>query len=297
MSTDPTMNPDPTMRSEPTVLVLHPGDMGAAIGTILRGKGLRVCWVSEGRSSESARRAAQAGLEAVPTLGAALASADIVLSVCPPHGAQALATEVATEVATTGFKGLYIDANAISPTRSLRIEEIVTSAGARFLDGGIIGPPPRGAATARLYLAGADAGWIAALFSAGALTGIALQGPAGQASALKMAYAAWNKGTIALLASLRALAAQQGIEAALLEEWRLTDADVLKRCDRVPSNAFKAWRWEAEMEEIADTFAQAGLPDGFHRSAAQVYARMHGFKDNVDAPTLAEVGDTLRRTR
>ncbi len=288
MSADVT-TPGAGHEPSPTVLILHPGAMGSAIGARLRTAGTRTCWVAEGRSAASVRRAQAAGLEAVPSLAQGLAQADVVLSVCPPHAAFA----VAASVAKAGYRGIYVDANAISPDSTLRVGALVQDGGARFVDGGIIGPPPVAGAGARLYLSGAHAMAIAPLFDVSPLSAIVLDGPAGQASALKMAYAGWNKGTIALLASLRAFAARHGLDDALLAEWRGSDPEVIGRCARVAASAHKAWRWEAEMHEIADALAGAGLPDGFHRSAADVYARLHGFKDLRDAPTLDAINDPL----
>lgn len=281
-----------------SILLLHPGAMGAAIGARLCAIGHRVSWVSEGRSAETVERANAAGLRGVASLPAALEQTDIVLSVCPPHGAIALANAVAEAMRAGGFRGIYVDANAISPASSIEVGAIVEAAGARFVDGGIIGPPPAtgldgSTSNARLYLSGREAVTIARALDAPPLATRVLDGPIGKASALKMAYAGWNKGTIALLASLRALAASHGLDDALLAEWQQSDPDVVKRCGRVPANARKAWRWEAEMQEIADTFAQAGLPDGFHRSAAVVYARMHRFRQSDAAPPIEALNDAL----
>src|SRR6266511_3626715 len=121
-----------------TVALLHPGEMGAAIGACLGGRGLRVVWASAGRSAATRSRAKAAGLEDLGPLERALGAANIVLSVCPPHGALALAREVAGH----GFSGIYIDANAISPATVRNIGRLVEASKATFVDGGIIGPPP-----------------------------------------------------------------------------------------------------------------------------------------------------------
>jgi hypothetical protein len=124
---------------------------------------------------------------------------------------------------------------------------------------------------------------------------ITLEGPVGAASALKICYAAWNKGATALLAGIRALAEQEGVDAALLAEWKISLPDITKRSEVVSVSARKAWRWIAEMEEIAASFAAAGLPAGFHLAAADIYRRLEGFKDAAKAPTLAEVRAALLR--
>src|SRR2546422_26954 len=136
-----------------TVALLHPGEMGAAIGACLGGLGLRVVWASAGRSAATRSRAKAAGLEDLGALERALGVADIVLSVCPPHGALALAREVAGH----GFSGVYIDANAISPATVRTIGRVVEDAEATFVDGGIIGPPPVPGVSSRIYLSGGRA--------------------------------------------------------------------------------------------------------------------------------------------
>jgi len=241
------------------VAVLHPGEMGAAIGACLAARGLRVVWASDGRRAATRSRAAAAGIEDLGSLKRTLGAADIVLSVCPPHGALALAREVAG----LGFRGIYVDANAISPESARKVGRAVEKAGASFVDGGIIGPPPVEGGRSRMYLSGARADEVAALFTGSNLHAIALQGPPGAASALKACYAGWTKGATALLAAIRVLARHEGVDAALLAEWKLSQPDLEKRSEVITVQARKAWRWIGEMEEIAASFEATGLPGGF----------------------------------
>jgi hypothetical protein len=142
---------------------------------------------------------------------------------------------------------------------------------ADFVDGGIIGPPPSRPGTTRLYLSGASAGRVAGLFADTPVDARVLSAVAGDASALKMAYAAWTKGSAALLLAIRATADAHGVAEPLLEEW---GPELVERSERAQLSAReKGWRWIAEMEEIAATFAAAGQPDGFHRAAAEIYRR------------------------
>ena len=274
-----------------TVALLHPGEMGAAIGACLCGRGLRVVWASAGRSTATRSRANAAGLEDLGALQRALGVADIVLSVCPPHGA----LELAREVAGHGFRGVYVDANAVSPATVRNIGRVVEAAEATFVDGGIIGPPPVPGVSSRIYLSGGRARDVAALFAGSNLEATPLDSAAGAASALKACYAAWTKGATALLAAIRALATHEGVEAALLEEWKHSQPELPKRSEVVTAQARKAWRWIGEMEEIAASFEAAGLPAGFHLAAADLYRRLEGFKDGTTAPALAEVTAAFRR--
>jgi 3-hydroxyisobutyrate dehydrogenase-like beta-hydroxyacid dehydrogenase len=268
-----------------TVALLHPGEMGAAIGACLGGRGLRVVWASAGRSAATRSRANAAGMEDLGTIGRALGAASVVLSVCPPHGALALAREVAGH----GFSGVYIDANAVAPETVRNIGRVVEAAEATFVDGGIIGPPPIPGVSSRIYLSGGRARDIAAMFAGSRLEAIPLDGAAGAASALKACYAGWTKGATALLAAIRALAIHEGVEAALLDEWKRSQPELQKRSEVITVQARKAWRWIGEMEEIAASFEAAGLPGGFHLAAADLYRRLEGFKGGAAPPALAEV--------
>ena len=270
--------------------ILHPGEMGAAVGAAARLNGARVLWASAERSAATRTRAEAAGLEDVGTLAHVVGESALILSICPP----ASAADVAREVAGLGFRGAFVDANAVAPASSRAIGDIVTAGGARFVDGGIVGPPPHRAGTTRLYLSGAGASEVAARFATGPLTAIALEGEAGAASALKMAYAGWNKGSQALLLAIRALAAHEGVDDALVREWALSMPDLARRTEQaVAANTRKAWRFVGEMHEIAATFESTGLPDGFHAAAAEIFARMAHWKDVPRAPSLAEVQKAL----
>jgi 3-hydroxyisobutyrate dehydrogenase-like beta-hydroxyacid dehydrogenase len=250
--------------------IVHPGEMGAAVGGVLAGAGHEVSWASAGRSAQTAARAQAAGLSDAGTVDALARRCEVIVSLCPPHAA------LETAAAVAGFAGVYVDANAISPRSAAEVAAIVGRGGATSVDGGVIGLPPRSAGTTRLYLSGDGAAAIAALFDGTALDArVVAGGGATAASALKMHYAAWTKGAIALLLAIRAGAQAAGIEDALLAEWELSQPGAETRSrGGARSAAAKGWRWAAEMEEIAGTLAALGLPDGFHRAAAEVYARL-----------------------
>jgi len=244
--------------------LLHPGEMGAAVGAQLRANGHAVLWASAGRSSATAGRARAAGFEDAGSAADLASRSDVVLSVCPPHAA----VEVAGSV--SGFAGLYVDANAIAPATARTIAGLHR----RFVDGGIVGPPPSTPGTTRLYLSGPEAAAVAGLFAGSAVEAEVVSGEPGAASAVKVAYAAWTKGSSALLLAVRDLARAEGVEETLQREWRRSLPDLEARAERAARSAErKGWRFAGEMDEIADTFAAAGLPDGFHRAAAEVYRR------------------------
>ncbi len=274
-----------------TIALLHPGNMGVTIGAAAATSGARVLWVSEHRSAETQQRAKQAGLADAKDFAQAVRQSDVILSVCPPHAAVALAQSVAAR----GFRGIYVDANAVSRATAEKIGETVSAIGASFVDGGIIGPPVKRAGTTRLYLSGARAADVAALFSVSMLDARVIGEAPGAASALKMAYAAWTKCTDALVLAIRALAAREGVDQALLQEWALSQPDLERRSVQAAAVAVpKAWRYVGEMREIAATLVCAGLPSGFHTAAAALYERLSSFKDRTNpAPTVAAVIDAL----
>ena len=249
-----------------TVGLLHPGEMGAALGAVLRDQSNRVVWASAGRSTDTRKRAEEAGLEEAGSVEEFVRRSEVILSVCPPHAA----LEVAGSV--TGFEGVFVDANAVAPATVRELAAVVEAGGADCVDGGIVGSPPRRAGTTRLYLSGPEAESVAGLFAGSVVDARVVSGEVGTASALKMTYAAWTKGTAALLIAIGELARAEGVEPALVEEWRLSLPELPERAERAARSAqAKGWRWVGEMEEIASTFAAAGLPDGFHRAAAEVF--------------------------
>src|SRR5919108_3557584 len=273
-----------------TIGLLHPGEMGASVGAAARANGARVLWASEGRGAETRARAATADLEDAGTLAAVVAASDVIVSVCPPHAAR----DVAATVATLGFRRLYVDANAVAPATSRAIAAIVERAGGTYVDGGIIGPPPDKPGTTRLYLSGPEAPRAATMFTKGPLEAIVLPGDLTSASAIKIAYGGWNKGQQALLMSIRALATAAGVDEALIAEWQRSQPDLPKRSENAArGSSRKAWRWIAEMEEIAATFGAAGLPEGFHQASAEIYRRLAPYKDAAVPPSIEEVAKTL----
>jgi 3-hydroxyisobutyrate dehydrogenase-like beta-hydroxyacid dehydrogenase len=250
--------------------LLYPGEMGAAIGTALLEPPL---WASEGRSQATARRAS--AFDDVGGVQALIERSEVILSVCPP----AIAEETAARVAELGFDGLYVDANAISPRRMERI----AGRFARCIDGSIMAKT-----RINVYLSGdpADAAEVVALFAAdGDVQPIVLGAHIGAASAIKMAFGGWNKISAGLEAQAFAIARAYGVEHGLVAEG--VDPG------RVARSAAKAWRWVGEMNEVADTCADLGLPEGVARGAAELFGRWDHRRDDFSVP-LERLLDELR---
>lgn len=272
--------------NKPTIGILHPGNMGVSVAASARNSGCDVYWASDGRSEQTRARAEEQGLRDAGTVADLCRACEVILSVCPPHAAE----DVADEVLRCGFAGLYLDANAIAPQRAARMGEWMAAAGVSFVDGAIIGGPAWQPGATWLYLAGRDAAAVAECFAAGPLETIVMGDEVGKASALKMVYAAWTKGSTALLCGVLAAAAEYRVWDELAARW---DADregfteqSVNRARRVTE---KAWRFAGEMDEIAATFEAAGLPGGFHAAAAELYRRLAGFKDAEPTPSIEDV--------
>jgi len=266
--------------------------MGATVGATLVAGGARVLWASEGRSAATQARAREIGLQNGGPLAAVVHASRVIVSVVPPHGALPLARSVAA----LGFRGLYVDGNAVAPDTSREIGRVVEAAGARFVDGGIIGPATKKRGTTRLYLSGPFAPEVAPLFAAGPVDAVVLDRPNGAASAVKMGYAGWTKGSQALLAAIRAFALAEGVEDALLDEWKISIPEIPARSERaVSDNARKAWRFVGEMEEIARALADVGLPSAFHEGAREIFERLAEYKDTPTPPPVHEAAKKLLR--
>jgi len=270
--------------------ILHPGEMGISIAASAKNSGCEVFWASQGRSGATRERVAKIGLNEAATVADLCSKCAIIISVCPPHAAE----DVANEVLHAGFQGLFVDANAIAPQRTIKIGDAMSKAGVAFVDGGIVGFPAWKPHTTCLYLSGPRLEEVAVCFSAGPLDTKILGNEIGKASALKMCYAANTKGTVALLAAIVATSETLGVREALFERWKHDDAALPGQVEkRIQANAPKAWRFVGEMEEISRTFREAGAPGEFHAGAADIYSRLAKFKDTRTPPTLEDILDAL----
>jgi 3-hydroxyisobutyrate dehydrogenase-like beta-hydroxyacid dehydrogenase len=271
---------------------LHPGDMGISLAAAAQNSGHAACWVSEGRSRETRARAEKFSLLDAHSLNELCENCSVIVSICPPEAAE----EVANKVLGCSFRGIYLDANAKSPQRAVRIGEAMSKAGATFIDGGIIGGPAWERGTTWLYLSGKEAQRAADCFSAGPLETCIIADSIGKASALKMCYAAYTKGTRALLYALLAAAEEFGVRRELEEHWRQEESTHNEEAQAgTKSIRGKAWRYVAEMEEIAATFREANIPGEFHMAAAEIYRRGAHFKHAPEPPSLEAVLEALLR--
>ena len=255
--------------------ILHPGAMGVSIAESVIDSGRRVLWASEGRGASTRARAERAGLVDVVTIDRLCARCEVILSVCPPE----FAGEVAETVGASGFTGIFADLNAVAPQRKTALAAVMSERRIRFADGGIIGLPTRSHGQTTVFLSGEAAHDVAACFARGAIGAKVLGGEPGRASALKILFAAQNKGSIALFTSLYAAARHYGVLDDLQDQFAHRGLALAAIETQIVRAAPKAWRWIAEMHEISSALEAANEPGDFHRAAAAVYERLAGFKD------------------
>jgi 3-hydroxyisobutyrate dehydrogenase-like beta-hydroxyacid dehydrogenase len=274
-----------TADTRPLVAIVAPGNMGAAVGARLTASGLRVLTSLDGRSATTRERAAEAGMTAASA--AEIAGADILLSIVPPGKALGVAEALMPALRASNHKPLFVECNAVSPQTVGRIAAVIAEAGCPFVDGGIMGPPPRvDSKRTRLYVSGPDAAQVGELNKYG-LNVRVMGGKVGDASALKLSYAAFNKGVVAL-GAIAALAAERaGVGDALRAEFAESQPGRLTELTRtIPDMLPKAYRWVAEFEEIAQFTggSEAEIFKGIARLYDRVAADVAGAK--AEAATL-----------
>ena len=253
--------------------VLHPGAMGAALGSALKPVAGAVIWAAAGRSNATSKRAELADLVGVPDLAALAQRSDLIVSICPPHAAVEVAEQVAAALGDRPNRPVYVDANAVSPDTVRRISTVLGAE--HVVDGAVIGPPAWEAGHTVLLLSGVAAAAVAGLFSGSPFEARVLGTDLGAASALKACYAMQSKAMPAVWLAVVAAARGYGVEDALGDLLARDGVDLAAVLDKLEAQAGpKAWRWVGEMEEAADTVAAVGVPDGFSRSAAEMYRRM-----------------------
>ncbi len=277
--------------------LLHPGSMGISLAASAIATGHEVCWVSAGRSDSTRKRAEEHKLTELESLAQLCAQCEAIISICPPAASE----QIAQDVAACGFSGLFLDANAISPQRAATIAATITTGGGRFVDGGIVGGPAWAQGKTFLHLSGTDAEEAAAWFRDGLLETNVLGAGLTQASALKMCFAAYTKGTTALFYGILATADALGVREALVHQWSLSAELAGPLAERAGKGAggvtSRAWRWIDEMQEISRTFEDAGLPGGFHAAAAEIFQRLEALRDASDPNTDAVVAAMLASGR
>ncbi len=262
--------------------------MGIVVAISARNSGHEVFWVSADRSADTQRRASEAGLRDAGTLTKLCELCPVIVSVCPPEFAEAIAEQVAQH----SYHGTYVDANAITPERTRRIAQGLEACGARFVDGSIIGPPSSTRNRTWLCLSGEHAAGVAPYFSAGPIEVEIIAGGIGRASALKMCFAAYTKGSTALACAVLAAAARLEVFDDLKRHFERNGPSLPQLEREILRAAPKAWRYIAEMREIAATFESAGMPAEFHQAAAEIFHRLEDFKGSQD-PELKDVLGTL----
>jgi 3-hydroxyisobutyrate dehydrogenase-like beta-hydroxyacid dehydrogenase len=268
--------------------VISPGDMGQAIAGRLKESGLNVYAALDGRSERTKTLARAAGLTDCGSIEKLVATCELVLSVINPGEALNVARQVAAAMRKTGRKIAFADLNAVSPQTAREADRMIREAGGMFIDGGIIGPPPRGEKDKpRIYVSGPDAYLFESISHPNLLMRV-LSERVGDASGVKMCYAAMTKGTTALAVELLVAARKLGVEQALEKELRESRNDVFEwQMKNIAVMPPKAYRWVPEMQEIAKTFGELGLTRRIFEGATDIYALVAATPLGKESPEQA----------
>lgn len=279
----------------PVVAIIAPGMMGSAVGRRLVQHGLKVTTVLDGRSAESLARAREAGM--VPVTDTEAVTADVVMSIVPPAAAVPLAERLLPRLQASRQKPIYVDCNAVNPKTVVEIASIVTSTGCPFVDAGIIGGPPKPNYDGPVFYASGDAaGRFAALGEYGLKVRV-LDGPAGAASAVKMSYAGITKGFTALSAAMMLAAAREGTAETLHRELSESQPALLAWLTRqMPAMYSKAYRWVAEMKEIAEFVADDPAARQAYLGYARLYERLAADYDG-DKREVGALAEFVKRSQ
>ncbi|MEX3010680.1 DUF1932 domain-containing protein [Hoeflea sp. TYP-13] len=280
----------------PQIGIIGAGEMGAAVGAALNSTGLTVRTVLNGRSEETRHRAQNAGLGAAENLETLVGASDIVFSILPPSQAASAASEVAHIVKTLRQPLTFVEANAVSPATVLSISQSFAGTVVRFVDGGLVGGPPRGDRRPRLYASGDDCDLLKSLDSAA--FDLRRLGPdVGKASGFKMAYAALTKGMNTLLTAGLLAAEEMGFLDTYIAELESSQNAVLKKAEaNIPRLPADAARWIREMEEIRDTFQGLRLPGGFHQGAADIMRLLASSRYGHETRQTRDTTRSMRQT-
>jgi len=268
--------------------VVSPGDMGQAIAGRIKESGLSVHTALDGRSERTRTLAREAGINDCGSMEKLVAACELVLSVINPGEALNVARQVAAAMRKTGRRIAFADLNAVSPQTARDTDRLIRDAGGMFIDGGIIGPPPRGEKDRpRIYVSGPDAYLMERINHPNLLVRV-LSERIGDASGVKMCYAAMTKGTTALAVELLVAARKLGVEQALEKELRESRNDVFEwQMKNIAAMPPKAYRWVPEMQEIAKTFGELGLTRRIFEGATDIYTMVAATPLGKESPEQA----------
>lgn len=280
-----------------TVAILSPGDMGHAVGQLLREHELRVVTCLTGRSGRTRALAEKAGIEDVPDFNEMVKNSDVILSMTVSEVAPQVCQEVADAIKATGATDvLFAECNAIAPQLTRKLEPIIAGVGARFVDASIIGGPPKGGSSPRFYTSGPNATELEQLREFG--LDVRNIGPnTGQASGIKMCYAAMTKGSSALYSELLLAAEMMGLSEHLKAEFQSSQGSVYQRMEGgIPSIPAKSRRWVSEMEEIGATFEHLGMTPYLFKGVADMYRLIGSTPLGDETPESRDTERSLQET-
>ena len=279
-----------------TVAILSPGDMGHSVGQLLKQHELRVITCLAGRSARTRALSESAGIEDIPDFNNMVALSDIILSITVSEVVPEVCNQVAAALKANPSSTLFAECNALAPSSVKEMEDVITAAGGRFVDVSIIGSPPRTGISPRFYAAGPHAQEFSSLIDFGLDVRI-IGDTTGQASGIKMCYAAMTKGTAALHSQLLMAAESMGLYEPLMGEFESGHSAVIQRMESwIPGVPSKSRRWVSEMQEIKQTFAELGMTPNIFEGVTDMYRLMGSTELADENPESRNLDRTLKQT-
>ena len=279
-----------------TIGIMSPGDMGHSIAEVLDAAGYRVVTVLDGRSKLTKTRAKRSNMEDLGNLNEVVSVSDFIFSIMPPEEAENFAKKIAKLIDGSDNSPVFVDCNAVSPNTTLDIAEVITSSGAKFLNVGIIGPPPGRGLTTRFYASGRDASLLQ-FINQNDIKLVLVGDDLAKASAIKMCYAALTKGTMTLHAGVLVAAELLGISEEVQAEIKASQPFHWEAMNkRVSAFACDAGRWAGEMDQISNTFASAGVTPCLHKGAADIFRLLDSSPLGVETRETYDKSRTMQQS-
>ena len=279
-----------------TIGIMSPGDMGHSIAEVLDAAGYRVVTVLDGRSKLTKTRAKRSNMEDLGNINEVVSVSDFIFSIMPPEEAENFAKKVAKVIDGSDNSPVFVDCNAVSPNTTLDIAEVITSSGAKFLNVGIIGPPPGRGLTTKFYASGQYVETLE-FINRDTMELVPMGDDIVKASAIKMCYAALTKGTMTLHASVLTAAELLGVSQELQNEFKESQKFHWEAmCKRVSTLACDAGRWADEMDQISETFASIGLTKNLHKGAADVFRSLNRSPLSKETRETYDKGRTMQQS-
>ncbi len=270
------------------ITLMSPGEMGSPIAEQIQNSGIDVISPLKNRSKQTRDRAKKYGIIDSDNLENSIFESDLVISILVPDAAKDLAIQVSKFSKKLNKEIYFADLNAVSPETVQSMKDILSDSKVKFIDGGIIGAPPKGNNIPRVYVSGEHSAYFTKLDGLG-MKVMDMSGDIGSASAMKMAYASITKGYSSLLIAAITLSIRTNNFHHLMDELEFSQSNVFKDLNNLKSIPSKAHRWIGEMEEISKTFIENNITGDFHKASGSIYRNVSDSKLGKDRLFPSEI--------